>query len=146
MSDNIVIETVGLGKTFRRDTFSVVALDGVDVEIHRGEFVALMGPSGSGKSTLLHLIAAMDRPTAGQIAVLGEDGHGQRSALSFQFLGPSYFLGLEGLNSTRLGRLRGSWRSRLTTTSPTSSGAIFQSAPFCSSPLEKAVATDPGIT
>ena len=72
MSD-IVIETLGLEKTFRRDTFEVKALNGVNIEIHKGEFVALMGPSGSGKSTLLHLIAAMDRPTGGQIAVLGED-------------------------------------------------------------------------
>ena len=72
MSD-IVIETVRLQKTFRRDSFEVNALHGVNIEIHKGEFVALMGPSGSGKSTLLHLIAAMDRPTDGQIAVLGED-------------------------------------------------------------------------
>ena len=69
----IVIETLELQKTFRRDTFEVNALDGVSIEIHKGEFVALMGPSGSGKSTLLHLIAAMDRPTGGKIAVLGED-------------------------------------------------------------------------
>ena len=40
----------------------------VDIEVHKGEFVALMGPSGSGKSTLLHLIAAMDSPTGGAIA------------------------------------------------------------------------------
>src|SRR5947209_19483931 len=48
-----------------------MALDEVDIEIHRGDFLALMGPSGSGKSTLLHLIAAMDKPTDGQIEVLG---------------------------------------------------------------------------
>jgi putative ABC transport system ATP-binding protein len=69
----IVIETKGLTKTFKRDEFQVTALKDADIEIHKGEFVALMGPSGSGKSTLLHLIAAMDRPTAGAIAVLGED-------------------------------------------------------------------------
>ena len=45
----------------------------MDIEISRGEFVALMGPSGSGKSTLLHLIAAMDRATGGEIAVLGRE-------------------------------------------------------------------------
>ena len=72
MSD-IVIETKGLTKTFKRDEFEVTALKNADIEIHKGEFVALMGPSGSGKSTLLYLIAAMDRPTGGAIGVLGED-------------------------------------------------------------------------
>jgi putative ABC transport system ATP-binding protein len=69
----IVIETQALSKIYRRDQFQVTALEHVDLEIQRGEFVALMGPSGSGKSTLLHLIAAMDRATDGAIAVLGED-------------------------------------------------------------------------
>jgi putative ABC transport system ATP-binding protein len=69
----IVIETSKLTKEFIRDEFHVVALKDVDIEVNAGEFVALMGPSGSGKSTLLHLIAAMDRPTGGEIAVLGED-------------------------------------------------------------------------
>ena len=54
-----------------RDEFHVVALDAVDIQIARGDFVALMGPSGSGKSTLLHLIAAMDRASDGEIEVLG---------------------------------------------------------------------------
>ena len=72
MSD-IVIETRRLSKQFVRDEFQVHALKDVDIEIHKGDFVALMGPSGSGKSTLLHLIAAMDRATNGEIAVLGEN-------------------------------------------------------------------------
>jgi putative ABC transport system ATP-binding protein len=72
MSD-IVIQTRNLSKEFVRDEFHVIALKDANLEINKGDFVALMGPSGSGKSTLLHLIAAMDRPTDGDILVLGEN-------------------------------------------------------------------------
>ena len=69
-----VIETRNLTKEFVRDEFHVVALQqGSTWQWRKGEFVALMGPSGSGKSTLLHLIAAMDRPTGGEIRVLGDN-------------------------------------------------------------------------
>ena len=72
MSD-IVIQTRGLSKEYVRDEFKVVALADASIAIAKGEFVALMGPSGSGTSTLLHLIAAMDRPSSGEIAVLGQN-------------------------------------------------------------------------
>jgi putative ABC transport system ATP-binding protein len=68
-----VIEANQLSKEYIRDEFKVVALKNVNMTVSRGDFVALMGPSGSGKSTLLHLTAAMDRPTGGQILVLGQD-------------------------------------------------------------------------
>lgn len=67
----VIIKTSALSKEYVRDEFHVMALDSANMEIGRGDFVALMGPSGSGKSTLLHLIAAMDKPSDGQIEVLG---------------------------------------------------------------------------
>ncbi|HEY1203363.1 MAG: ABC transporter ATP-binding protein [Bryobacteraceae bacterium] len=69
----IIIQTRGLDKDFGHDGLRVAALKGINLDVTRGEFIALMGPSGSGKSTLLHLIAAMDRPSGGDILVLGQD-------------------------------------------------------------------------
>src|SRR5205814_4544104 len=68
-----VVHARNVSKVFKRDAFEVKALDDVSIEIAGGEFMALMGPSGSGKTTLLNMIAAIDRPTAGELLVLGED-------------------------------------------------------------------------
>ena len=68
-----VIEAKGLSRDYVRDENRVSALKDVDLGVSGGAFLALMGPSGSGKSTLLHLIAAMDRPSSGEVLVLGED-------------------------------------------------------------------------
>jgi putative ABC transport system ATP-binding protein len=59
----------GLAKTYSGDGIEVLALRGVDLDVGDGELVALMGPSGCGKSTLLHLLAGLDRPTAGWISL-----------------------------------------------------------------------------
>ena len=60
-------------KVYRRDAEELTVLDGIDLQVPAGEFVALMGPSGSGKTTLLNLIAGIDRPTSGQVVVAGTD-------------------------------------------------------------------------
>jgi len=68
-----VVQARNVSKIFKRDAFEVRALDDVSIEIAGGDFVALMGPSGSGKTTLLNMIAAIDRPTKGELLVLGEN-------------------------------------------------------------------------
>src|ERR1041385_4866117 len=68
-----VVQARNVSKIFKRDAFEVKALDDVSIEIGTGEFLALMGPSGSGKTTLLNMIAAIDRPSSGQLLILGQN-------------------------------------------------------------------------
>lgn len=68
-----IVQIKGLSKIFRRDSFEVAALENIDLRVEEGEFLCLMGPSGSGKTTLLNIIAGIDRPTGGELQVLGED-------------------------------------------------------------------------
>src|SRR5271165_5229257 len=63
--DGIVIRTYDLWKTYIMGDQEIHAVSGVDIEIRRGEYVAIMGPSGSGKSTLMNLIGCLDSPTKG---------------------------------------------------------------------------------
>ncbi len=86
--NGMLIRLRGVHKIYRRDQLEVPVLQGIDLDVREGEFVALMGPSGSGKSTLLNLIAGIDTPTKGEVRVAGEP--------------------LEALNPSRLA----SWRAR----------------------------------
>jgi len=67
----IVIRTEGLTKTYEMGAEQVHALQGIDVEIRKGEYVAIMGPSGSGKSTLMNLIGCLDSPSLGRYWLAG---------------------------------------------------------------------------
>lgn len=71
--DAAVVHVRGLVKQFPGEHRRVI--DGADLDVGRGELVGIVGPSGSGKSTLLHMLAALDRPTAGEITVLGRPLH-----------------------------------------------------------------------
>jgi putative ABC transport system ATP-binding protein len=71
--NNYLIEITGLTKVYGEGDAEVHALAGVDAQVQRGEFVAIMGPSGSGKSTLMNIVGCLDRPTAGQYILDGRD-------------------------------------------------------------------------
>jgi putative ABC transport system ATP-binding protein len=70
--NDVLVHARGLRKDCGSGEGLVRALDTVDLDVNRGEAVAVMGPSGRGKSTLLHLIGGLDRPSAGQLSIAGQ--------------------------------------------------------------------------
>jgi putative ABC transport system ATP-binding protein len=70
---SIIVEMTKLTKTFGKGSSTIKALDGVDLKIKTGDFIAIIGPSGSGKSTLMNMIGCLDKPTSGSIRIMGKD-------------------------------------------------------------------------
>lgn len=71
--DKILIQCRNLSKSYRKGQTTVTPLESLDLDVPRGEFLALMGPSGSGKTTLLNLIAGIDSPTTGELKIDGRE-------------------------------------------------------------------------
>lgn len=83
MKKDVIIRCRNLTKRYKKGTRTVTPLEGLDLDVTRGEFLALMGPSGSGKTTLLNLVAGIDQPSEGLLEVCGEEiGKLSRSRLA----------------------------------------------------------------
>lgn len=93
-SNDPVLEVVGVEKSYVQGRRTIEVLRGVDFAVRAGEFVAVVGPSGAGKSTLLHILGTLERPSAGEVRVLGnnvaalpvdEQAQLRRSTIGFVF-------------------------------------------------------------
>ncbi len=71
--DETIIKTINLHKEFATEEVRTLAVNGVDIEVKKGEFVAIMGPSGCGKTTLLNMLGLLENPTEGQYLLCGQD-------------------------------------------------------------------------
>jgi lipoprotein releasing system, ATP-binding protein len=80
MSDKPFLSCSALTKTFGEKDLVVPVLKGIDLQLYRGECIAIMGTSGSGKSTLLHLLGGLDQPSSGTVSINGKDINGLREA------------------------------------------------------------------
>ncbi len=90
MAEPVVVALRAVRKSFNIGTpVETEVLHGIDLELHRGEFCAVMGPSGSGKSTLLNIIGLLDRPTSGTLSVCGEETTGLDDAALTRLRGHS---------------------------------------------------------
>src|SRR5690554_7307965 len=101
-----LIRLEGIGRTYRNGELSTTVLHDVALDIHAGEFVAIMGASGSGKSTLMHLLGCLDKPTTGRylfegtdIAGLDSDQLASLRSRTFGFIFQSYHL-ISSANAT----------------------------------------------
>ena len=80
-----MIKPTGINKIYRTDTIETQALENVNIEVKKGEFVSIMGPSGCGKSTLLNIIGLLDEPTAGTVEIAGCDTTGMKDKEMAEF-------------------------------------------------------------
>lgn len=92
--NDVVLQARGLTKRFTEGRLDVTVLQGVDLQVRRGETVAVVGASGSGKSTLLHLLGGLDAPSSGDVQLMGQDlaglGAGRQGDLRNRYLGFVY--------------------------------------------------------